>query len=113
MNWWVPRSMPLAVATTGVAFLRCGASVVAASRRFCAGVAIRMMSARAAAAMSSVMSMLASSCTPGSFGLVRVAFICAALSAFARIQHDIAPGARRGARERRAPGAGADHARPN
>ena len=73
--------MPLAQAMTGVCGLRCGASAVAASRRFCAGVAIRMMSARAAAAISAVIAIRASTLTPGSFGFVRVACICAALSA--------------------------------
>jgi hypothetical protein len=82
MNRWVPRSMPLAQATTGVAGLRNGASVVAASRKFCAGVASRMMSARAAAAMSAVTTMPASRFAPGSFGFFRVACIRAALSAF-------------------------------
>ena len=81
MNRCVPRSMPLAQAMTGVAGFRCGASVVAASRKFCAGVASRMMSARAAAAMSAVMPIPVSMLTPGSFGFFRVAFICAALSA--------------------------------
>ena len=81
MKRCVPRSMPLAQATTGVAGLRCGASVVAASRKFCAGVASRMMSARAALAMSAVMPIPASRLTPGSFGFCRVVCICAALSA--------------------------------
>jgi hypothetical protein len=81
MNRCVPRSMPLAQATTGVAGARNGASAVAASRKFCAGVASRMMSARAAAAMSAVMPTLLSMLTPGNLGFFRVASICAALSA--------------------------------
>ena len=80
MNLWVPRSMPLAQATTGVAVARCGARAATASRKFCAGVAIRMMSAAAARAISPVTSTLASRRAPGNFGLARVAAISAARS---------------------------------
>ena len=81
MNRWVPRSMPLAQATTGVFGSRNGASAVAASRKLCAGVASKMMFARAAAAMSAVMPIARSMLTPGSLGFFRVASISAALSA--------------------------------
>jgi hypothetical protein len=80
MNLCVPCSMPLAQATTGVALPRCGARVLTAARKFCAGVAIRMMSAVAARAMSPVTATLASNGAPGNFGLVRVAAIPAARS---------------------------------
>ena len=54
MNLWVPRSMPLAQITTGVSAATCGASAVIASRRLCAGVTSRRMSALALSARSPV-----------------------------------------------------------
>jgi hypothetical protein len=81
MNLWVPRSIPLAQAITGFPRARCGASAVTASRKCCAGVAIRMMPAAAASAISLVTLTLAANDAPDSFGLTRVDAICAALSA--------------------------------
>src|SRR5258705_10489192 len=82
MNLWVPRSIPLAQAMTGFVVARCGVSAATASRKFCAGVAIRTMSAAAATAISSVTLTLASSFTPGSFGFARGAAILAPGLAF-------------------------------
>src|SRR5439155_17005888 len=68
-------------AMTGVVRLRWGASAVAASRRCCAGVTIKMISARAARAMSPVISMPGSMRIPGNRKFSRVAFIRDALQA--------------------------------
>ena len=109
MNRCVPRSMPLAQATTGVAGLRCGASVVAASRKFCAGVASRMMSARAAATMSAVMPMPSVEADAGQLWILSRRLHLRGAFGVSRIQHDVAAGAHRGACERGAICATADH----
>ena len=109
MNRWVPRSMPLAQATTGVAGLRCGASVVAASRKFCAGVASRMMSARAAHSDVGGDVDTGVEAHAGQLWILSRRLHLRGAFGASRIQHDLAAGAHRGACERGAICATADH----
>ena len=101
--------MPLAAAITGVACFRCGASAVTASRKFCAGVAIRMMSARGRGrdSVGDLDAVVETHAGQPRIGMRRLHLRGAV--GVARIEHDIAAGARGDARQRRAPGARADH----
>ena len=102
--------MPLAQAITGVPLARCGASAVTAARRYCAGVAISMMSARAAAAISAVTSMPVVETHAGQPRIFTRRGDLRGDRGVARAEHDIAAGPRGDGGQRRSPCAGADHA---
>jgi hypothetical protein len=114
MNLWVPRSMPLAQAITGVAFGQMrrqrgdGLAQILRGHRDQDDVG-----ARAASAIRDrwSRSMRASSARPAAADFrVAAPAICARRApALRAIQHDVAPGPRGDAGQRRAPRAGADH----